>query len=765
MDYLKSIDMHALLQEVVRDALEHKPADALAFLAEWAKTKLELRAAANAPSASTAASSPRPEPLPSSSEDSADRVLSSQSIDVTSTHGSEFDLRDPGSVVAYTWRQRSAAEPGTFARDFSRLVLNVLLTQHPSMRRFFVEDAGLGVDAAALKLEALLRQVASRTLSAYEAAKAILLDARAWAAAHPQHGTLVLRLRERHFHYALCAMLGVAKMVLSERTWRTVGDAWLRCLGEFVQEVEDAICGEQLLVAARSAHDALDSDFERRVLVTTTSLVRKSSVDVVKGIWLALAPLQQERVCRKFFAVLITQHRSLARWFVSDDADCEDAIVELAPVAELQAILTQVLRGFLSLEAIAKMAQQRVAGRSDHVEHRHLQHALSCMLTALKLELGVRMDAKICEAWRDVLTRVLDAVASGIAAPGAAAAAATAAMPAVPTAGASAAASSSVEPGKATLKAQLSPLWGISAEAQKRIVEQVDSGLKVHIDDPPKLEKNEGASAFSVAAECWAAALQTLTSAELADQYLGILFTQHRTLQKSVLRGQDEYSQLLAHVPALFEEVVSCRVSASDLRDIGAHLTGRGLDEQKAEHCIAAAMSLFAITLGIAVFREREEALREVCAFITDNILFGVQHSAAVLSGRAPAVIVNESWSGIVDKAAVARSVVDIMRIQHRSLTRDMLNGIELESFLPRAGSFITRALAGDMPDAEVAAAVDALRAQLGPERPLEAKVVTYLVNSLHAAVAIALGHRFEQISAKWTAHIEALAKRFAAHV
>lgn len=830
-DYLKSVDLESILQQLVRDALEAKPDDALAFAADWTRKKMSQRpggspspdnsnnnsgglgAAAGSPTsplATTTSNKKRSSPL--SAQDSTgtddskkrdcatppmsgrsdsgklmgalargsqDEVLKNQvSVNIKAKSAdADLDANDPVSVVRYSWRMRTEDEDDNFLLHFSDLVLNVLFTQHPSLRAL-LDAIGVSTETAADALSGVWSQIILGDASPSKVARTVMQKFNAFAPLDSPKRAVLLRVRQRHFHYLLCSTLYAAECVFTPNTWRQIGSDWLQVFGDNLEEIQSAVFDEQIVIASLSADkkSALDSDFEKSVLLTTCSLARHSAIDTVKGIWLEMTAAQQERICRKFFAVLFTQHRTLIRLFVDEDKETAEgeSLVDQAPVKELQVILTQVLRGFLSVEGIAALAERHAV--DGGVPQRYLHYALSGLLTALSLELGPkRWDSQVSEAWRVFITRVLDSVGLGFDA---------------------AETKRKQARGEVVDEAEHQQSGCSRTAAEKNDASQsVDSGLKMRQDDPPKLEATNAGSAFSVAAECWTYLSESRTGAEISETFFNILFTQHPAMAKTVVRTNSELSEIMGVLPDLFSGVCNCEIAESDLREMGARLTGRGIDEQKADRACAAAMSVFAILLGITVFREREDALQTVCRYITDNILFGVQNSAAVLAARAPEIIVFESWSGIIDKEGVIRKAIEVMRIQHRSLTRDLLDGLDMDELAKAMVEFVTKSLAPQssssssstvselnvlantgtnlnnsnnsvirLSDEEAQAFVDKLKAKCEEkQRPVDKKFATYFAFSFQSAVGIILGSsRFESVAHHWQSEMEKVTKRFA---
>jgi hypothetical protein len=793
IEFLKSIDLDTILQQLVRDALDAKPDDALSFAAEWTRKRLHQRnrenhqqhAAAtgnNSPltaiasgvtdgkDSSTPPVSARSDGGPMNRR-SSDNVLKSHTITVKTgatvagSGGEILDVNDPQSVVTYTWKARTQDEPETFLLEFCDLALNVLFSQHPSLKRVFIEDIGLTTEAAAESLAMILHPIVYKKASPEEVAKKVMQawkafvareDSQANKTVQPSMAVMILWVRQRHFHYLMCAILYAVECIVTRATWKQIGTDWLKIIGDAVQACQNAVFDEQIVVASTISRESLDNEYEQSMVLTTTSLDRQTPVDIVKGIWLGMTAAQQEKICRKFFAVLFTQHRTVIRFFVDEDKESAegDSLVDRAPTKELQVILTQVLRGFLSLEGISKMAARHLAGQD--IPQRYLHYGLSCMLTALGLELGAkRMDAKVSEAWRVFITRLLDAVAQGIEE------AKYNDESNKPKEGGDENTNNNNNNNKAK-----SSGCSQTVDQQRSVSQQVDSGLKLKIDDANKLDhfSSSGHSPFSIAAECWTALRERNSATEISEIFFNILFTQHPMLAKTILKNNSEYSELIAFLPSLFSEVCHCEISDTDLREMGARLTGRGIDEQKADHVVAAAMSVFAIQLGMNVFREREEALQTVVRFITDNILYGSQNSVAVLAARAPEVIVLECWNSIVDKQAVIKKALEVMKIQHRSLTRDLLDGVEddMDGFLKMCVDFVAGVLTGKIHDEEIQRVVGKLKAKCEEkQRPIDKKFITYFCFSFQSAVGIILGtSRFETVSHHWTSQVEKANKK-----
>lgn len=795
MEFLKSIDLDSILQQLVRDALDLKPDDALVFAAEWTRKKLSQRAGGAVsrnsplctqqstdtvdssaegahPTMARKNSSPGASATSDSGRRSTDNVLKSQlSIDIArakKSPDSDLDVNDASSVVLYSWRMRIQDESDHFMLDFCDLVLNVLFTEHPSLRCLFVDDLHVSPDDASQNLAILLSQIIYRNATPAQVAKQVLRQWNQFAPPESPRRTTILLLRQRHFHYLLCCILYAAECVFTRSTWKQIGADWLKVFGDTLQEVQNAVFDEQVVVASFSSKDALDSEFERSILLTATSLTRHSAVDVVKGVWLGMSAAQQEKICRKFFAVLFTQHRTVIRLFVDEDRESfeGDSLVDRAPVKELQVILTQVLRGFLSLEGISQLAARHAV--EGGVPQRYLHYALSCMLTALGLELGPsRMEPTVADAWRVFITRLLDAVAEGIEK-----------VEEGRTKNEAAAGDQQRGGGDDDVRDKDDKRGEITAAAKNRhlscsrsdaegsrVCQEVDSGLKLRVDDPPKLESMNAGSAFDVAAECWSALRDRQSASEISETFFNILFTQHPAMAKTTLKNNGELSELMAFLPSLFPEVCRSELAEADLREMGAKLTGRGIDEQKAEHAIAAAMSVFAVSLGISVFREREEALQTVCRFITDNVLFGIQNSAAVLAARAPEVIVNECWLAVVDKGAVIRKATEVMKIQHRSLARDLVDDVEdVDAFVALCVQVVTKILSpAGLSHDEVKGIVETLKAKCAEkQRPFDKKIATYIAFSFQSAIGIILGSsRFETVSHHWNRQMEKITKKF----
>ena len=118
----------------------------------------------------------------------------------------------------------------------------------------------------------------------------------------------------------MCSILYSVECIFTRATWKQISNDWLKIIGDTVQACQNAIFDEQIVVASSASNkESLDSDFEKTTVLTTTSLDRQTPVDIVKGIWLGITSAQQEKICRKFFAVLFTQHRTVIRFFVDED--------------------------------------------------------------------------------------------------------------------------------------------------------------------------------------------------------------------------------------------------------------------------------------------------------------------------------------------------------------------------------------------------------------------------------------------------------------
>lgn len=776
MEYLKSINFDEILQQLVRDALDEKPTDALAFAAAWTAKKLAVRDQGKTPAAASsvdtrdtkcAGASPLDAPMspPGCPRGDSSKLMLDGSGKKTTVvevknvkECATLDVNDPLSVVSYSWQVKlestDPAEVGTFLVDFAALVYNIFVSTHPSLRALFVDERTTTEADVVAAIAHFIGLIVTRRPSTHEFCKQVMQRFSLFAPAMSPQSAILLRVRERHINYMLTSILYAAEQVYTPSTWKQIGSSWLGAFGAYAEELRStvreaqasiaeldstpfatasrrtsAVNDELLLSPSPALADALDSEFEACISKASASwtFVKVNPVDAVKGVWLFLTPLQQERICRKFFAVLFTQHRaSVTRYFVDDDSDAE-SLVEQAPVKELQIILTQLIRGFLSLEGVQKLAKERAMAYTAGIEQRHLHYALSCMLTALSLELGAKRMAPACsEAWRHFLTRVLDAVSEG------------------------------VDEAQGTL----SPKCSQASDAARYSSELVEKGLKLKIDDDNRLEIVTQTSPFIIASECWSAMAVNdggRTRVELSEMFFNVLFTQHPALNKTLFRNAQEESAATSYLPTLVQQVLDGHLSTSDLRVIGATaLTGRGLDEQKAEHVVAAAMSVCALTLGITNFREREEQLREVVHFIAYNLVHGAQNSAAVLAARAPDVIVAESWTTMTNKEAAIRKAIDVLRIQHRALTNAVLEGIDEQSFFPQAAVAVTAALTSTLQPEDAKELLSKLKARSGG-RPIEKKHITYICMAVQSAVGILLGSRYQNmpLAAHWTKQVE----------
>ena len=133
------------------------------------------------------------------------------------------------------------------------------------------------------------------------------------------------------------------------------------------------------------------------------------------------------------------------------------------------------------------------------------------------------------------------------------------------------------------------------------------------------------------------------------------------------------------------------------------------------------------------------------------------------------------------------------MKIQHRSLTRDLLDGLDTDELAKMLVEFVTKSLAPQsnnnnvvgvsesnvlssttttttnnslirLTDEEAQAFVDKLKAKCEEkQRPVDKKFATYFAFSFQSAVGIILGSsRFESVSHHWQSEMEKVTKRFA---